>query len=98
VEYLIPSSMLTLEFGRATHLADEGYDRRRSFADHYNLALPKLREIAEALILHPTVTIGVFGPNVQLALLVKGGKDPDPSWARGVSRLKSRTTCGDAER
>ena len=28
----------------------------------------------------------------------KGGKDRDASWARGVSRLKSHTTRGDAER
>jgi transposase-like protein len=35
---------------------------------------------------------------MQVDWAVKGGKDRDPSWALGVSRLKSRTTSGNAER
>jgi hypothetical protein len=71
MNYLIPRSFLTLEFGRQIRLADMGYDPGRGFEHHYQTGLPKLREIAEALILCPIVTLGIVGPNIQLPFLAR---------------------------
>jgi hypothetical protein len=71
MDYLIPKSFLTLEFGREAHLAELGFDRGRGFKYHYQRSLPKLHKIAEGLILGRVVTVGVVGPNVQLPLLTE---------------------------
>jgi transposase len=58
------------------------------------VATLKPKEAAAAVVRFETGP----GEQMQVDWAVKRGKDRDPSWARGVSRLKSRTTCGDAER